>query len=203
MTKISFVAVDRIAGEREIADQFRKVFQNLYTSAASEQCMGDIQNKLRLLLLSEKSNTEGEKVTPKVVQQAVTKVKKFVMDISQGFSSDALLMPRTFFSSCLPSPSRTVSVPRQEEGSTGKYQHEVKGVPEGAARGNPSTECWYFTVLPDSSQGTGITQFIMLLLLLYRLEKATLVGAELVLENTIERMVSTVRVIIQYASFRN
>ena len=97
----------------------------------------------------------------------------------------------------------TQSVPRREEGSTGKYQHEVKGVPEGAARGNPSTECWYFTVLPDSSQGTGITQFIMLLLLLYRLEKATLVGAELVLENTIERMVSTVRVIIQYASFRN
>ena len=30
----------------------------------------------------------------------------------------------------------TESVPRREEGSTGKYQHEVKGVPEGAARGN-------------------------------------------------------------------
>ena len=28
------------------------------------------------------------------------------------------------------------SVPRQEEGSTGKYQHEVEGVTEGAARGN-------------------------------------------------------------------
>ena len=96
-----------------------------------------------------------------------------------------------------------VSVPRREEGSTGKYQHEVKGVPEGAARGNPSTECWYFPVLPDSSQGTDITQFIMLVLLLYRLEKATFVGAELVLENTVGRMVSTVRVLIQYATFRN
>ena len=30
----------------------------------------------------------------------------------------------------------TESVPRREEGSTGKYQHEVEGVPEGAARGN-------------------------------------------------------------------
>ena len=28
------------------------------------------------------------------------------------------------------------SLPRQEEGSTGKYQHEVDRVPEGAARGN-------------------------------------------------------------------
>ena len=54
----------------------------------------------------------------------------------------------------------TESVPRQEEGSTGKYQHEVEGVPEGAARGNPLTECWNFPVLPDSSQGTNIIQFI-------------------------------------------
>ena len=45
----------------------------------------------------------------------------------------------------------TESVPRREEGSTGKYQHEVKEVPEGAARGNFETECWYFPVLPDSS----------------------------------------------------
>ena len=97
----------------------------------------------------------------------------------------------------------TVSVPRREEGSTGKYQHEVKGVPEGAARGNPLTECWYFPVLPDSSQGTDITQFTRLVLLLSRLEKATFVGAELVLENTLDRMVSTVRVIIQYTTFRN
>ena len=90
----------------------------------------------------------------------------------------------------------TESVHRREEGSTGKYQHEVKGVPEGAARGNPLTECWYFPVLPDSSQGTDITQFIMLVLLLYRLEKANFVGAELVLENIVDRMVSIVRVII-------
>ena len=27
----------------------------------------------------------------------------------------------------------TESVPRQEEGRTGKYRHEVEGVPEGAA----------------------------------------------------------------------
>ena len=30
----------------------------------------------------------------------------------------------------------TESVPRRAEGSTGKYQHEVEGVPEGAFQGN-------------------------------------------------------------------
>ena len=44
------------------------------------------------------------------------------------------------------------SVPRREEGSTGKYQHEVEGTPE--------TKCWCFPVLPDSSQGTDINQFV-------------------------------------------
>ena len=47
-----------------------------------------------------------------------------------------------------PSLNSTESVPRQKEGSTGKYQHEVEETPE--------TECWYFPVLPNSSQGTEI-----------------------------------------------
>ena len=51
---------------------------------------------------------------------------------------------------------------------------------------NARCECWYFPVIPDSSPGTDITQFIMLVLLLYKLENATFVGAELVLENTID-----------------
>ena len=34
----------------------------------------------------------------------------------------------------------TESVPRREEGSTGKYLHEVEGTPK--------TECWYFPVYP-------------------------------------------------------
>ena len=54
----------------------------------------------------------------------------------------------------------TVSVPRREEGSTGKYQHEVEGVPEGAARGNSRDRMLVFSVLPDLSQGTDIIQFI-------------------------------------------
>ena len=40
------------------------------------------------------------------------------------------------------------SVPRREEGSTGKYQHEVKGVPEGAARENSRDRMLVFTCAP-------------------------------------------------------
>ena len=39
-----------------------------------------------------------------------------------------------------------------DERSTGKYQHEVEEVPK--------TECLYFPVLPDLSQGTDIIKFI-------------------------------------------
>ena len=42
----------------------------------------------------------------------------------------------------------TESVPRREEGSTGKYQHEVKGVPEGAARVNSRDRMLVFSCTP-------------------------------------------------------
>ena len=42
----------------------------------------------------------------------------------------------------------TESVPRLEEGSTGKYQHEVEGVPNGAARGNSQDQMLVFSSTP-------------------------------------------------------
>ena len=54
----------------------------------------------------------------------------------------------------------TESVPRREEGSTGKYQHEVEGGHKGAARGNSRDQMLVFSVLPDSSQVTDIIQLI-------------------------------------------
>ena len=59
---------------------------------------------------------------------------------------------------------------RGVQGNTCMRSREfLRAQPEGT----PLTECWYFPVLPDLSQGTDITQFIMLVLLLYMLEKAT------------------------------
>ena len=42
----------------------------------------------------------------------------------------------------------TVSLPWREEGSTGKYQHEVMGVPEGAAQGNSRDRMQAFSCAP-------------------------------------------------------
>ena len=49
----------------------------------------------------------------------------------------------------------TESVPRQEEGSTGKYQFEVEGVPEGAAREN-SRDKHYPIYKSDEALAIGI-----------------------------------------------
>ena len=53
----------------------------------------------------------------------------------------------------------TEFVPRREEGSTGKYQHEVE-FPRAQPKGTPETEFLYFPVLPEWSQGTDIIPFI-------------------------------------------
>ena len=40
-------------------------------------------------------------------------------------------------------------VPRQEEGSTGKYQQGVEGVPEGSARGKSRDQMLVFSCTPQ------------------------------------------------------
>ena len=54
----------------------------------------------------------------------------------------------------------TEFAPRLEEGSTGKYQHEVERFQRAQPEGTPLTSCSYFPVLPDLSQGTDIIQLI-------------------------------------------
>ena len=80
-----------VTGDREVAEQFAKVYHNLYTSAESTQGMDELEEKIRRLIQTEDSKHEVEKLTAEVVKQAVTKMKRHKMDISQGFSSDALL----------------------------------------------------------------------------------------------------------------
>ena len=46
---------------------------------------------------------------------------------------------------------------RGVQGNTSMRSREfLRAQPEGT----PETECWYFTVLPDLSQGTDIIQFV-------------------------------------------
>ena len=53
--------------------------------------MEELQEKIQQLLKTEDSKHDVEKVTAKVVKQAVMKMKRHKMDISQGFSSNAVL----------------------------------------------------------------------------------------------------------------
>ena len=83
--------MDGVSGERDVAEQFAKVYHNLYTSAESEDEMAALQVRIKQLVQSEDSQGETVKLTAEVVKKAVLKMKRHKMDISQGFSSDALL----------------------------------------------------------------------------------------------------------------
>ena len=81
--------------------------------------------------------------------------------------------------------SSTESVYRREEGSAGKYHHEVEGVPEGGARGNfrdrmlvfsctPRLESMYRhypTFLSDEALAIAIAIFIAILVSIATVKK--------------------------------
>ena len=83
--------VDGVTGDRQVADQFAQVYSTLYSSAPSEEGMVELQKRILQLMVVGDSLAEVEKMTAEVVKKAVMKMKKHKMDISQGFSSDALL----------------------------------------------------------------------------------------------------------------
>ena len=63
----------------------------LYSSASSKEEMDELKVKIKELLVTANSQAEVEKVTPDIVKQAAMLMKRHKMDVSQGFSSDALL----------------------------------------------------------------------------------------------------------------
>ena len=80
-------SVDGSYGQTEIADTFAKTFQTLYNSAEnSSNEMKELQTKIQELVDIEDSYAEVEKVTLELVKRAAHK-----MDLSRGFTSDALL----------------------------------------------------------------------------------------------------------------
>ena len=48
----------------------------------------------------------------------------------------------------------------ERRGVQGNTSMRSREFPRAQPEGTPKTECWYFPVLPDSSQGTDIIQFI-------------------------------------------
>ena len=83
--------VDGVTGEQGVADTFAGIFSTLYNSSGSEEEMARMQNRIRGLVQAEDSVVEVNRVTAEVVKQAACSLKPHKMDVSQGFSSDALL----------------------------------------------------------------------------------------------------------------
>ena len=83
--------VDDVTGAPNIANKFKEVFNTLYNSSGSKEGMKLVNQRIRELMGKENSEVEIEKLTPDVVKRAALLMKKHKMDISQGYSSDALL----------------------------------------------------------------------------------------------------------------
>ena len=83
--------VDNVTGEQGVADTFAKIFDKLYNSSDSKQGMTKLQERMCGLVQTEDSTNEANKVTAEMVKQAAVTLKPHKMDVSQGFTSDALL----------------------------------------------------------------------------------------------------------------
>ena len=70
---------------------FANIFSALYTSSGSEAEMVELQAQIRGLVSSEDSMKKIDKVSAELVKKAATSLKPHKGDVSQGFSSDALL----------------------------------------------------------------------------------------------------------------
>ena len=84
-------SVDGVSGEHEIADRFAEIYKALYNSAGSQEGMAALQDKIRDLLGTEDSQAEISRITADVVKKAATTMKPRKMDVTQSFTSDALL----------------------------------------------------------------------------------------------------------------
>ena len=83
--------VDGVTGEQGVADAFAGIFSTLYNSSGSKEEMEELQNSIKGLVQTEESAMEVNKVSAELVKQAATSLKPHKMDVSQGFSSEALL----------------------------------------------------------------------------------------------------------------
>ena len=82
--------VDEVTGETEVANKFAEIFSALYNSSESKEGMEELHDRIRTLLRTENNRAEVNMITGEVVKTAATRMKAHKMDVSQGFSSEAL-----------------------------------------------------------------------------------------------------------------
>ena len=84
-------------GEEEVCERFRDVYKTLYNSWGSEKEMESLKSKVKQLI-KEDDTKEVQKLTGQVVKMAACKLKPSKNDVSQGYTSDAILnAPDIFF----------------------------------------------------------------------------------------------------------
>ena len=90
--------VEGANGEEEVVGKFREVYSNLYNSWGSEDDMLGIKRQVADLVNSENSAGEILSLTGQVVKNAAMKMKPAKADVSESFTSEAVLhAPDSFF----------------------------------------------------------------------------------------------------------
>ena len=72
-------------------NKFKEVFESLYNSVSDQAALELVETRLKNLLTTEDNQAEINKVSPEIVKEAAAMMKSHKLDVSQGFSSDALL----------------------------------------------------------------------------------------------------------------
>ena len=83
--------VDGASGEINIADKFCKVYEELYNSSGSSEAMEVLKAQIAEKVGAEESLEEVFKINGKIVKDAACKMKPGKGDVSDSYTSDALL----------------------------------------------------------------------------------------------------------------
>ena len=83
--------VDGASGELNIADKFCKVYEELYNSSGSSEAMEVLKTQISLNVGTEESLAEVFKINGKIVKAAACKMKHGKCDVSEAYTSDAIL----------------------------------------------------------------------------------------------------------------
>ena len=89
--------VGGVSGESLIVEEFKKVYSTLYNSSESSEDMAELKDILAREILAD-SSAEADKITGKTVKEAACRMKPRKSDVSQSYTSDAILnAPDIFF----------------------------------------------------------------------------------------------------------
>ena len=79
------------AGEKNVVEKFCEVYEALYNSSGSEEAIEAIKLGVRDMITGNGDAEEAFKITGSVVKEGACKLKPGKGDVSEGYTSDAIL----------------------------------------------------------------------------------------------------------------